>query len=188
MKEFADDNFKFDENGGKFSRRVENTMGKGEIARDEQFLLFPLCFQKICTGCRHVKTRVCLGKGYMSFLTIYPTIPTFNEPGKETFPIYYMYVKRRKCWLLFPQCFQSFRNNLNHLSQAEPHSSIGSLQDLSTGGCWFDPKAWPIFFPWTDDSHCNRIHSSLITVHCFNNGYVGKQPVAWKKEYCTKYW
>ena len=32
--------------GGKFSKRVENTAGKGEIARYEQFLLFPQCFQK----------------------------------------------------------------------------------------------------------------------------------------------
>ena len=45
LKEFADDNFKFDENGRKFSKRVENTVGKGEIARYEQFLLFPQCFQ-----------------------------------------------------------------------------------------------------------------------------------------------
>ena len=42
----ADDNFKFDRNGRKFSKRVENTAGKGEIARYEQFLLFPQCFQK----------------------------------------------------------------------------------------------------------------------------------------------
>ena len=48
LKEFADDNFKFDENGRKLSKRVENTVGKGEIACDEQFLLFPLCFQKAC--------------------------------------------------------------------------------------------------------------------------------------------
>ena len=48
LKEFADDNFKFDENGRKFSKRVENTVEKGEIARYEQFLLFPLCFQKTC--------------------------------------------------------------------------------------------------------------------------------------------
>ena len=48
MKEFADDNFKFDENGKKLSKRVENTVGKGEIARYEQFLLFPQCFQKAC--------------------------------------------------------------------------------------------------------------------------------------------
>ena len=32
LKEFADDNFKFDENGRKLSERVENTVGKGEIA------------------------------------------------------------------------------------------------------------------------------------------------------------
>ena len=48
MKEFADDNFKFDENGRKLSKRVENTVGKGVIARYEQFLLFPRCFQKAC--------------------------------------------------------------------------------------------------------------------------------------------
>ena len=46
LKEFADDNFKFDENGRKLSKRVENTVGKGEIARYEQFLLFARCFQK----------------------------------------------------------------------------------------------------------------------------------------------
>ena len=48
LKEFADDNFKFDENGRKLSKWVENTVGKGEIARYEQFLLFPQCFQKAC--------------------------------------------------------------------------------------------------------------------------------------------
>ena len=48
LKEFADDNFEFDENGGKLSRMVENTVGKGEIARYEKFLLFPQHFQKIC--------------------------------------------------------------------------------------------------------------------------------------------
>ena len=33
LKEFADDNFKFDENGIKLSKRVENTVGEGEIVR-----------------------------------------------------------------------------------------------------------------------------------------------------------
>ena len=33
LKEFADDKFEFNENGTKFSKPVENTMGKGEIAR-----------------------------------------------------------------------------------------------------------------------------------------------------------
>ena len=45
LKELADDTFRFDENGRKFSERVENT----EVARHEQFLLLPLCFQKNCT-------------------------------------------------------------------------------------------------------------------------------------------
>ena len=48
LKEFADDNLKFDKNGRKLSRWVENTVGKGKIALDEQFLLFPKCFQKAC--------------------------------------------------------------------------------------------------------------------------------------------
>ena len=47
-EEFADNNFKFDENGRKLSKWVENTVGKGEIARYEQFLLFPQSFQKAC--------------------------------------------------------------------------------------------------------------------------------------------
>ena len=34
-----------DENGRKLPKSVENTVGKGEIARYEQFLLFPQCFQ-----------------------------------------------------------------------------------------------------------------------------------------------
>ena len=40
--------FQIDENGRKVSTQVENTVGKGEISRYEQFLLFPLCFQKTC--------------------------------------------------------------------------------------------------------------------------------------------
>ena len=50
LKEVADDNFNFDENGRKLFKLVENTVGKGEIARYEQFLLFPQCFQKTCTA------------------------------------------------------------------------------------------------------------------------------------------
>ena len=48
LKEFADNNFKFVKNGRKLSKQVENTVGKGEIACYEQFLLFPQCFQKAC--------------------------------------------------------------------------------------------------------------------------------------------
>ena len=47
LKEFADDNFKCDEIGSKFFKRVENTVGKREIYRYEQCLIFRECFQKI---------------------------------------------------------------------------------------------------------------------------------------------
>ena len=44
LKEFADDISKVDEDSRNFSKPVENTVGKGEIAHYEQFLLFPQCF------------------------------------------------------------------------------------------------------------------------------------------------
>ena len=43
-KRLQTNNFKFCENGRKFSKRVENT-----VARYEQFLLFPQCFQETYT-------------------------------------------------------------------------------------------------------------------------------------------
>ena len=46
--------------------------------------------------------------------------------------------------------------------------------------------AQPVFFPRIDDGHCHWTHSSLTAVHCFHNGYVGKQPVVWK-ECCVEY-
>ena len=46
LREFADDNFKLDENGGKFSKRVENTVGKGKIARDSNFSFSHTVFKR----------------------------------------------------------------------------------------------------------------------------------------------
>ena len=48
LKQSADYNFELDVNSRKFSKLVEDTVGKGEIACYEQFLLFPQCFQKAC--------------------------------------------------------------------------------------------------------------------------------------------
>ena len=56
LKEFADDNFKFDENGRKLSKQVENTVGKGEIAP------FPTVFSKGLFP-RGVKRCHCAGMG-----------------------------------------------------------------------------------------------------------------------------
>ena len=75
MKEFADNNFKFDGKGRKLSKQVENTVGKGEIARFEQFLLFPWCFQKACFPWG-VKRYHCVGVGY--------ELPANNHDNRET--------------------------------------------------------------------------------------------------------
>ena len=62
LKKFAGDNFKYDENGKKLSKQLENTVGKGEIARKGQFLLFPQCFQKACFT-QASKNCHCVGMG-----------------------------------------------------------------------------------------------------------------------------
>ena len=49
MKDFADDNFKFDEKAKSSSNGLK-TLGKGEIARYEQFFLFHQCFNMTCTA------------------------------------------------------------------------------------------------------------------------------------------
>ena len=49
VKEFADNMSEFDENG-RVLQRVENTVRKGELAHDKQFLFFPKCFQKACSA------------------------------------------------------------------------------------------------------------------------------------------
>ena len=61
MKEFADDNSKFHENDRKFFKRVESNVGKGEIARYEQFLLSHIAFIRHVLQTR--KNQACLGKG-----------------------------------------------------------------------------------------------------------------------------
>ena len=63
---FADDNFKLNENGKKFSNRVENTEGKGEIACYEQFFLFPTVFSKDIYSRR--KNQGLFGKGLKVFV------------------------------------------------------------------------------------------------------------------------
>ena len=45
LKQFADNNFEFDENGIELSKRVVNSVGKEEWFITSNFLLFPQCFQ-----------------------------------------------------------------------------------------------------------------------------------------------
>ena len=64
----------------------------------------------------------------------------------------------------------------------KPHSSVGSVADLRTGDRRFDPLLGQYSF-----RTLMKVHSSLTAVRCFDNGYVGKQPVVWK-EYHAEYW
>ena len=63
LKDPADDNLKSEENCRKLFKPVENTVGKGEIACYEQFLLFPQCFQKVCFPGASKGDIVCGGMG-----------------------------------------------------------------------------------------------------------------------------
>ena len=65
MKEFADDNYKFDENGRKFSKHIESIVGKGEIARDKlvmsNFSFFHSVFKRLVLQTR--ENQGLFGKG-----------------------------------------------------------------------------------------------------------------------------
>ena len=50
-----------------FSRSVENTVRKGEIARNEQFLFFPHCFRRLVPQTH--KNQGLFGKGLTLFET-----------------------------------------------------------------------------------------------------------------------
>ena len=64
LKVFADEKLKLDENGEKFSKRVENIVGKGEITL-WAISSFPTVFSEDLY-CRHMKTRAYLGKVYQT--------------------------------------------------------------------------------------------------------------------------
>ena len=84
LKEFADDNFKFDENGRDFSIRVQNCVGKRTNCLLDAISPFPTVFSKEFF-CRHVKRMACLGKGlaylfgtftfFRSIKMLYSTLP-----------------------------------------------------------------------------------------------------------------
>ena len=58
LKEFADDNFKFAEKGRKLSKQVENTVGKGEIARTSNFSFSHSVFKRLVSQGRQ-KVLLC---------------------------------------------------------------------------------------------------------------------------------
>ena len=83
-KEFTDDNLKFDENGRKVYRWVENIVGKGETAHYKQFLFFPLCFQKACFPGASNSVTVWEWVKYLSnILASFRTLPRFMYASRK---------------------------------------------------------------------------------------------------------
>ena len=109
----------------------ENIVGKDKIARNKQFLLFSQCFllnQIIVFPFIHIFDLISLfaaeiGKSGKE-LTLYYTIPTFNDPEKESL--------RKHCryqhFLLFPQCFQLFAKQISIFSATFFLSSANCFQ------------------------------------------------------------
>ena len=99
LKEFADDNFKFKESGGKFSKWVEYTEGKGEIARCGQCLLFPQCFQMSCAADTLKPGLVCEMVNYSANY-----VKTLWEKGVNTGNQHFLYFPKMLSTLLKKKC------------------------------------------------------------------------------------
>ena len=109
-------------------KSFENTVGKGEIAHTEQFLLFQQCCLLVWrTFCHFLQTcNCCLQNSFgledskvchwekVKRLTLYHTIPPFNNPKKKGFGKHCG--KRRKCWL---PAFSPFPTMFSTLSKTE---------------------------------------------------------------------
>ena len=67
-KKVGHDNIELDETGGDFSKRVENTVEKGEIAPYDQISFCHNVFKYLYS--RNVKTRACL-EFFFSFVSVY---------------------------------------------------------------------------------------------------------------------
>ena len=64
LQQFADDSFKFDENGEKFSKRVENTVEKGELLVTNNISISYSVFKRIYIVLQTHKNQGLNGKGY----------------------------------------------------------------------------------------------------------------------------
>ena len=80
LKDFAEDSFKFDDNGRKFSEKGRKHCGERRNCLLRAISPFPTVFSKDLY-CRHIKTRACLENG----LTHSHTMTPFDAPGKQAF-------------------------------------------------------------------------------------------------------
>ena len=115
---------------------MENTVGKGENAHYEQFFLFPQCFQKTCTAdtqkpgliWERVKKKKLNALKFSPVKTIIIT--------KKNLRVLLSFINTKKSF----ENIMLKEKTLFSCRVAEPHSSVGSVADLRTGGRWFDSR------------------------------------------------
>ena len=79
LKEFAVDNSKFDEDGAKFSEKVNNTVEKGEIARSSNFFFSHSVFKRLVLQTR--RNQGLFGNGLMRLQNVSSEVSTVG-PGQ----------------------------------------------------------------------------------------------------------
>ena len=82
MTQFADDNFRYFESGEKFSKKRRKHWEKGEIARYEQFLLFPQYFFRKRLV---LQTRKKQGLVWETVTPLLMYVPSFRKKGFNAF-------------------------------------------------------------------------------------------------------
>ena len=97
--------------GIQFSDIVENIAGKGEIARYEQFLLFPQCFQRLSVF--DAFKRSLWSKGLM--------------PWRKETPIKKFLGNTKSFSFMFTECFYPFKDKSNILNQVQQIAIYKSL-------------------------------------------------------------
>ena len=91
LKGFADDNFKFDENGRRLYKQKKKLCGKRRNCWLRAISTFSIVFSN--NFCRYVKTRACLGKGWAMGKSL---LKRLKEKGKTL---------KTAVFFLFLHCF-----------------------------------------------------------------------------------
>ena len=187
LKEFADDNFKFHGYGRKFSKRVQNTVGKGEIARYEQFLLFPPRFQKICTTDTKKPGLVWEGitdeigdKECTAFGEQYGFKRKSCQEAACAHRLMIGLPLPRKRWPRVMPCISSLSflwiKYTYHNGLAPPVWLSGERDGSWPGGCEFDSRLRRIFFPAyfrlsAPQKHARKVVGGIGNKICVSTGY-----------------
>ena len=134
----------------------------------------------------HIREKVCHCKKVLKYYT-YRYVSS-KESHIQLFPL-----KKVMKTSFSPPFLSIFLSEISKVDciiipgfEEEGSSSVCSVADLRTGDSLFDPRLGQYSFRGLMILIFDRTHFSLTAVCCFDNGYVGKQPVVWK-EHCVEY-